>query len=321
MQGRPQFTAIIPTFNRASIVGRAIDSVLAQQYKALEIIVVDDGSTDETEKVLESYGDKIRRFQQANAGVSTARNRGVKEARCDWIAFLDSDDAWVPEHLSRMVEAIEATHGGSALYFADLKVADENGETTYWRNCNFAIRGRWQVASRGEEWTFLRTQPMMLQTSVICRAAYLELGGLAEELRTREDTLFFYELSLSHAICAVSGCGAIQHADAASRLTRAHDGDSREYREATTFMYRRLLQKFGPARPEWRKHFTECLASAHIDSGRACLRKGDYWGILQNLAAASRVSPSTLATQLFDSLRRKSRSSEATAIRAHQTGI
>jgi glycosyltransferase involved in cell wall biosynthesis len=95
----PRVSIIIPTFNRERFIGLSIDSVLRQTYKDFEVIVVDDGSTDNTQRVLAAYGDKIHVIRQDNSGVSVARNRGIKAARGEWIGFLDSDDEWMPGYL------------------------------------------------------------------------------------------------------------------------------------------------------------------------------------------------------------------------------
>ena len=90
---------LIPTYNRANLVPRAIESVLAQTYKDFEIIVVDDGSTDHTAQVLEAYKDRIKYIYKPNGGVSSARNLGLKHANGDFLVFLDSDDIIYPEKL------------------------------------------------------------------------------------------------------------------------------------------------------------------------------------------------------------------------------
>ena len=100
---KPQVSVIIPTYNRGWILKEAIDSVLAQDYKDLELIVVDDGSTDNTFEILASYGNDIKVLFQENKGVSAARNRGITEASGQLIAFLDSDDLWLPRKLSTQV--------------------------------------------------------------------------------------------------------------------------------------------------------------------------------------------------------------------------
>ncbi len=96
----PLVSVIIPTFNRGWIVAEAVKSVLAQDYCPIELIVVDDGSTDDTVRKLGPFMDKIILIIQKNKGVSAARNTGIKAANGEFIAFLDSDDMWLPEKTS-----------------------------------------------------------------------------------------------------------------------------------------------------------------------------------------------------------------------------
>lgn len=104
----PEVSVIIPTFNRAQKTIRAVDSVLSQNWKNFEIIVVDDGSTDDTDKALSRYGDSIKYIRQpVNKGVSYARNIGIKNSTATWIAFLDSDDYWLPEKLHVQMKFIK----------------------------------------------------------------------------------------------------------------------------------------------------------------------------------------------------------------------
>jgi len=100
----PLVSVIIPTYNRGWIINEAIDSVLAQDYVNYELIVVDDGSTDNTHDILNSYQKNFLVLRQNNKGVSAARNRGLAAASGRFIAFLDSDDFWLPQKLSRQVD-------------------------------------------------------------------------------------------------------------------------------------------------------------------------------------------------------------------------
>src|SRR6056297_1237246 len=101
----PKISVVIPTYNRAKFITTAINSVLDQTYRDFEIIVVDDGSTDQTQEKLESYGGRITNHSYTpNRGVSYARNRGIELARGEYIAFLDSDDYWKPEKLQKQFE-------------------------------------------------------------------------------------------------------------------------------------------------------------------------------------------------------------------------
>jgi len=118
-------SVIIPTFNRAHCLKRAVDSVLAQTFLPYEIIIVDDGSTDETDQILESYKNKIHLLKLAtNHGVSFARNRGIEKSQGQWISFLDSDDEWLPIKLQKQVELIQS--------YPQLKVV--HGEEIWIRN-------------------------------------------------------------------------------------------------------------------------------------------------------------------------------------------
>ena len=95
----PEISVIIPTYNRASMVVEAVESVLAQEVVDFELIVIDDGSTDETEARLSIYGSSLKYYQQENKGVSSARNRGLELSTAPLVAFLDSDDLWLPSKL------------------------------------------------------------------------------------------------------------------------------------------------------------------------------------------------------------------------------
>lgn len=105
---KPLVSVVIPAYNAAGCITRAVDSVLAQTYERREIVVVDDGSTDDTVRTLAEYGDALQVIQQANGGAGRARNQGIREAAGEFIAFLDADDRWLPDKLARQVEILEA---------------------------------------------------------------------------------------------------------------------------------------------------------------------------------------------------------------------
>ena len=107
MNKNPTVSVIIPTYNRAHLVDRAIQSVLNQTYKDFELIIVDDGSTDNTEDIIKEFQKKDERIKyirhEENRGGSAARNTGIKAAKGEYIAFLDSDDEWLPIKLGRQI--------------------------------------------------------------------------------------------------------------------------------------------------------------------------------------------------------------------------
>ena len=102
----PLVSVIIPTYNRESFIKECIESVLHQTFSDFELIVVDDGSTDDTDTIINSFGSKVQFIKQANQGPSAARNTGIRLAAGNWICFLDSDDLWLPKKLERQVEFI-----------------------------------------------------------------------------------------------------------------------------------------------------------------------------------------------------------------------
>lgn len=99
-------SAVIPAFDSAATLDAAIRSVLDQEHPVCEVVVVDDGSRDGSAALAESFGEPVRCIRQENAGAAAARNRGIRVARGDWIAFLDSDDVWLPGRLARQLELV-----------------------------------------------------------------------------------------------------------------------------------------------------------------------------------------------------------------------
>ena len=113
--GEPSVSVIIPTYNRSEAVARALSSVACQSRPADEILVVDDGSTDRTPEQIPDLFPEAVYLRQENRGVSAARNRGIREARGEYLAFLDSDDEWLPRKLERQIEALEKDREGEHL--------------------------------------------------------------------------------------------------------------------------------------------------------------------------------------------------------------
>ena len=101
-------SVVIPCYNGGSFLREMLDSVLAQTYLPLEVLVVDDGSTDNSAEIAEGYGEPVRVIRQENQGESVARNRGIDESQGNWIAFIDADDLWEPEKLEKQVRVIDA---------------------------------------------------------------------------------------------------------------------------------------------------------------------------------------------------------------------
>ena len=219
-------SALIPTYNRGQLAERAVESALAQSLPPAQIIVVDDGSRDDTRERIARFGNKVHYVYQDNAGSAAARTTGLLAAESDWVALLDSDDMWDPQHLERMSRAIDETGGTANYYFADTLEPDEKGNGLLWEKLGFNFSGPHKLASDGTAWVMMRPrQPMMLQSTVVNRAKALEVGGFKKELRYRDDTHLFMKLGLGQPICAVKGCGVIMSSDdlPENRLTLTHD--------------------------------------------------------------------------------------------------
>jgi len=128
---KPFFSVVIPLYNKQSHVKETLESVFAQTFQDFEIVIVNDGSTDNSAKVVEAIQDnRIRVIHQNNAGVSVARNRAIKEANAEYIAFLDADDIWLPEFLETICELIEK-FPDAGLYATAYKRLKANSEENH----------------------------------------------------------------------------------------------------------------------------------------------------------------------------------------------
>lgn len=186
-------SVIIPVYNRQCTIVAAVESVLAQTYQNLEIIVVDDGSTDATVEALKPYNNRIRLICQKNAGPSAARNRGVKESTGGIVAFLDSDDHWHPEKISRQTALMERAGPCMCCCVCNAAVKGSRGEDI---GNTFAFAGICPAFDEGV-WSnpqeLLATRFLLFnQVVAVRRDAFDKVGGYAEHMRLLED----YELSL-----------------------------------------------------------------------------------------------------------------------------
>jgi glycosyltransferase involved in cell wall biosynthesis len=123
-------SVVIPTYNRAYILGQAIESVLQQTYRPVEVVVIDDGSTDDTRRLVESFGTPVRYFYQPNAGVTSARNHGLRVARGEFVALLDSDDRWLPWKLAAQVQLMRA-YPELGMTWTDMVAVDGEGRVLH----------------------------------------------------------------------------------------------------------------------------------------------------------------------------------------------
>ncbi len=211
-------SVVIPTYNRAHLIGRALRSVTEQTAPAGEIIVVDDSSTDDTADVVAKTGAGVRLLRQEHAGVSAARNRGIAAARGEWIAFLDSDDVWLPRKLERQMEFAAAHPGAEACQTDEIWV----------RNGVRVNPGRRHQKPSGD--IFLASLELCLvspSAAMLRRTTIERLGGFDPGLAACEDYDLWLRLSLDTPVHLVAEPLVIRYAGHPDQLSRRHWGMDR----------------------------------------------------------------------------------------------
>ena len=156
---KPIVSVIIPTFNRSAMVREAVESVLSQTFDGFELIVVDDGSTDGTTDALRPLAGAIRLIRQENRGVSAARNRGVAAARGALLAFLDSDDLWLPEKLAVQMSYMSTFPGAAVCHTEELWI--RNGKRVNPRKKH--------AKAEGKDFVRLLRESLISPSSVVLR--------------------------------------------------------------------------------------------------------------------------------------------------------
>ena len=186
---RPLVSVIIPAYNSGQYVSEAIESVFSQTYKGYEILVVDDGSTDDTRVRIEPYLERIRFFSQQNAGPSVARNCGILNARGLYIAFLDADDLWLPTKLAKQVAYLEE-NSNSILVYTDYNRTTNPGSSQESRLSAYEHKATGRVFYQLLRENFIHTSSVLLR-----REAIAEVGMFESSLRGAEDLDLWLRLS------------------------------------------------------------------------------------------------------------------------------
>jgi glycosyltransferase involved in cell wall biosynthesis len=206
----PDVSVIIPTYNRSALLPRAIDSVLRQTHQSFEVLVVDDGSTDSTAEVLSQQSDPRVRYlpQLENMGAAAARNRGLREAAGRFIAFLDCDDEWMPQKLSRQLERFEELPEEYGLVYTAVEMA---GEREGHRPGPPTHRGDIYVPLLHENVVYGGCSNVMLRRGVLVRCGYFD-----ETLRAMEDYDYWLRIAQFYRVDFVG-----------ERLMRYHNAESK----------------------------------------------------------------------------------------------
>lgn len=271
-------SVIIPAYNAAKYIRHAVDSVLAQTYPNVEVVVVDDGSTDGTALILADYGSRIRTVSQPNRGVATACNAGVAAASGVWIAFLDADDEWLPDKLMLQVRHC----GTTAISHTDSVCFGEaiDGEI---RRSSFEPPHSGRVLKPLLVTNFITKSSVMMRRDV-----YLRYGGFDASHLGVEDWPFWLK------VCAEHDLGYLPEAVVRYRV---HPTSKSMQSRKTMIDHRRIIeQAFAPsgpgsAFPELRR---DALASSYQINGHYAAESGDWRFALKCGLSALRYAPTSL---------------------------
>jgi len=274
----PLVSVVIPAHNAGWCIRRAVDSALGQDYARREVIVVNDGSTDDTRSVLEAYGDAITRIDQRNAGMSAARNAGIRAASGAYVAFLDADDAWLPGKLSRQVELMESRPEVGFCSTA-ARVEDDQGR----------LLNAWPCSSGGTDilaTLFAHNAAIAGGTSaVMVRSSLFERVGLFDErLRGFEDPDLWLRLAAVSRYACIDETlvvvlrreGSVSRNVEAMRASALHS-----LRKNRTLLPASLRGAF------WR----DCMARVYTDYAKAAYRAGRLSAAYADTFRALLLSP------------------------------
>jgi glycosyltransferase involved in cell wall biosynthesis len=180
-------SVVIPCFDKGPWIGDTIRSALAQTRPVDEVIVIDDGSTDDSAAIAESFGPPVKVVRQANQGESVARNRGIELASGDWIAFLDADDVWAPERLERQVEVLQGDGQNDVnCVYTDVWLFESDERTGEFRRPEYHSMPDWRVRMLCD-WS-------INPSTTLVRAKALEHVCFPVDVQHSEDMIFFIEL-------------------------------------------------------------------------------------------------------------------------------
>jgi len=271
-------SVIIPAYNAAWCVRRAIDSVLAQDFRDFEVIVVNDGSTDDTNAVLAACGDRIRAVHQRNGGLSSARNAGIREARGEFVAFLDADDWWLPGKLGRQLELMRAR---PELGFCSCaaRVESPQGELLNVWSC-----ARWHGAFLDHLFGSNADVAGSGSAVVARRALFAQTGDFDESLDSLEDIDMWMRLA------AVSEYACLE--EPLVVILKRPDSMSRNLEVMRTAAMQ-VMKKNRPLLPAAQQgsYWRTCMASIHGDYAKWRYRAGQRGAALRELGNLFRLAP------------------------------
>jgi|26BtaG_2_1085354.scaffolds.fasta_scaffold02219_4 glycosyltransferase involved in cell wall biosynthesis len=247
------FSIVIPLYNKELSIRNTIQSVLNQTHQDFEIIVVNDGSTDNSVCAVEKINDaRTRIINQTNQGVSSARNRGITEARFEWVAFLDGDDLWLENHLEEVIKMINTFPNGKFLttsfeYSDNRKVFKRKRDSTMFKVDNYFKEATKELL-------------VCTGTAVINKECFRSLGLYNTSLKIGEDTELWNRMIRQYGLVKSSIVTAIYRIDAENRTTLSRDLE-------TTYVYNVELSEV--ASTDEKIYFKEMIANRLYQYARA----------------------------------------------------
>jgi glycosyltransferase involved in cell wall biosynthesis len=273
-------SVIIPTYNRAGIISQTIDNIFQQTYRNFELIIVDDGSTDDTQSKLRQYGDRIRVVKQTNAGPAVARNHGARLARGEIIAFQDSDDLWKPTKLERQVALLEMNRSVSCcLCNVLLRVVDGKPLTSF----DFSL-----IRVVEEEGIWLNVLEVLAtrfvlfnQAAAIRREAFERLDGFDQSLKYLEDYDLPLRLALQGPWAVIREPLVLYREGTAGSFSQQALKDSIVLKECELKLFERIQISIGDGTKQRRvqRHVTHRLAMLRRQLKATKLARSESFGL------------------------------------------
>jgi glycosyltransferase involved in cell wall biosynthesis len=283
----PQISVVIPTFNCAEYLATAIDSVLAQTFRDLEVIVVDDGSTDETRSVVGAYGDRILYIRTENRGAASARNQGLQACSGEYLAFLDADDWWEPTKLAEQMSAL-ADDGDAGLVYCDMHVHYDDGTTldSFLSNKSYACSG--YVFDQLMQSQFIFPSTVLLKMSCV-----REVGTFDESMQSLEDCDFLLRFCYRWKVAMVPK-PLVHRRQREGSLT---SNEAFRTRYLITFHEKALqLPSLSGSRI---RHFEQRLSRVHFNRASYCFQERQIEECRSNLVASLRYNWKNLRALRF----------------------
>lgn len=280
----PLVSVIIPNYNYARYLAQAVDSALAQTYPSVEVVVIDDGSRDDSLEVLRGYGERVRWFAQTNAGVAAARNRGIEESRGEYLAFLDSDDVWLPEKLEKQMRRFlsDAELGLVHCGFVEIDAAGKLGEQHL-----DGMEGR--VAPE----LLLLQRPVILgggSAVVVTKSAAREVGGFDLRLPPAEDWEFYYRVARAYKVGFVP--------EVLMRYRDHGGGGHMNHKRMARSLLLAFEKSFDTDDAELLRIRRQCYGKMHSILAGSFFRSGQYLDSARHMAKSLWLTPGNLTRAL-----------------------